>query len=86
MPWTRKRCWTADALCRLDSSLTPQVRQRTGSPEALIPRVEESSEEDRPFRPRFLLQEIIFAHSLYRGIFCADQTDFAYEDFRGQNA
>ena len=38
-----------------------------GSPKTLIPRDEESSEEDRPFLPRFLLQEMIFAHSPYEG-------------------
>ena len=27
MPWKRKRCWTADALCRLDSSFAPQCAQ-----------------------------------------------------------
>ena len=32
-----------------------------GSPKTLIPRDEESSEEDRPFLPRFLLQEITHA-------------------------
>ena len=40
-----------------------------GSPEALIARDEESGEEDRPFLPRFLLQEINFAHSPYEGVF-----------------
>ena len=35
----RKRCWTADTLSRLDSSLTPQYDSEPdlGSPEALIP-------------------------------------------------
>ena len=42
------------------------VRQRTGS---RISRDEESSEEDRPFLPRFWLQEIILAHSPYEGVF-----------------
>ena len=39
MPWKRKRCWTADALCPLDSSVTPQYDSELdlGSPEALIP-------------------------------------------------
>ena len=61
----RKKCWAADTLCRLDHCLTPQYDSELdlGSPEALIPRDEESSEEDRPFLPRFLLQEIVFAHS-----------------------
>ena len=38
MPWKRKRCWTADASCRLDLSLTPQYDSEPdlGSPEALI--------------------------------------------------
>ena len=59
------------ALCRLDPSLTPQYGSvlDLGSPEALIPRDEESSEEDRPFLPRFLSQEIFFVHSPYEGVF-----------------
>ena len=40
------------------------VRQCT-----LIPRDEESSEDDRPFQPRFLLQETILAHSPHEGVF-----------------
>ena len=69
MPRKRKKCWTADALCRLDPSLTPQYDSELdpGSLEALIPRDVESSEEDRPFLPRFFLQEVIFAHSPYGG-------------------
>ena len=65
-----KRCWTADAWCRLDSSFKPQFgsEQDLESPEAFIPRDEESSEDDRPFPPRFLLQEIIFVHSPYEGV------------------
>ena len=71
MPRKRKKCWSADALCRLDSSLTPQYDSAPGlgSPETLIPRDEESSEEDRPFLPRFLLQKTISAHSPYDGVF-----------------
>ena len=69
MPWTRNRCWTADALCRLDSSFTPQYdsEQDFGSPEALILRGEEPSEDDKPFLPRFLLQEVIFRAQPIRG-------------------
>ena len=40
-----------------------------GPPEALNPRNEESSAEDKPFPPRFLQQAIIFAHSPYGGLF-----------------
>ena len=71
MPWKRKRSWTVDAFCRLGSSLTPQYDSELGlgPPEALIPRDEESSEENRPFLPRFLLQAIVFAHSPYGGLF-----------------
>ena len=44
------------------------VRQRTGSRlSALTPWDEESSEEDTPFLPRFLLQEPIFAHNSNEG-------------------
>ena len=66
-----KKCWTADALCRLDPSLTPQYDSAPGlgSPEALISRDEESSEEGRPFLRRFLSKEIIFAHSPYEWVF-----------------
>ena len=58
-----ERSWTADAFCRLDSGLTPQYDRELGlgPPEVLIPRTEESSEEDKPFLLRFLLQAIIFA-------------------------
>ena len=71
MPWKRKRSWTVDAFCRLDSSLTPQYGSAPGlgSPETLIPRDEESSEEGRPFLSRFLLQAIVFAHSPHGGLF-----------------
>ena len=50
MARNRRRSWTADALCRLDSDCAPAA-----------------SEEDRPFLQRFLLQEIVFAHSPYEG-------------------
>ena len=83
MPWKRKRCWTAR-------------EQDLGSREALISRDEESSEDDRPFLPRILIQETIFAHSTYEGsfttgqafkvIFCADQTGFACAGLQKQNA
>ena len=65
----KKEVRTEDA-CRLDSSFAPQYgsEQDLGSPEALILQDEESSEENRPFLPRFLLQEIIFAHSPYEGL------------------
>ena len=64
MPWKRKMTWTADAWCRLDSRFAQQFgsERALGSPEALISRDDESSEDDRPFLPRFLPQEIIFAH------------------------
>ena len=66
----KKRCWTADALCRLDSSFAPQhdSEQDHGSPEAVIVSGEEPSEDDKPFLPRFLLHEIIFAHSPCEGV------------------
>ena len=85
-------------MCRLDPSLTPQYGsvRALGSPKTLIPRDEESSEEDRPLLPRFLSQEIICAHSPFervfhnwqacKGIFCPDRTGFAYEEVRRQNA
>ena len=73
-PWKRKRSWTADALCRLESSLTSQYDSELGLglPEALIPRDEESS-----FFPT--------GHACRR-IFCADQIGFACEEFQRQNA
>ena len=71
MPWKRKKCWTADALCPLDPSLTPQYDSELGlgSPEALIPRDEEPREEDIPFDRDTCLQEILFAHSTYKRVF-----------------
>ena len=94
MPRKRKRCWTADAWWRLDSSFAPQFgsEQDLGSPEALIPRDEESSEDDRPFLPRSLLQEIIFAHrsfttgQAFKGICWAEQIGFVCEELQKQNA
>ena len=67
MPRKRKRSWTADAFCRLDSGLTPQYDSElgVGPPEVLILQDEESSEEDKPFLP----QAIIYAHSPYGGVF-----------------
>ena len=61
-------------------------------PRQLIPRDEESSEDDRPFLPRSLLQEIIFAHrsfttgQAFKGIFCAEQAGFVCEELQKQNA
>ena len=71
MPWKRKKCWTAETLCRLDASFSLQYDSELdlGSPEAPVPRDEESTKENRPFLPRFLLQEIIFAHSPYERVF-----------------
>ena len=74
------------------------VRQRTESrlSGALIPGDEESSEEDRPFLSRFLLQEFTFAHNSNEGYshnkpgllrnLLSDQTGFAYEGSRRQSA
>ena len=90
MPWKRKSCWTADAWWRLDSSFGPQYGSDwvLGSPEALIPRDEDSSEDDRPFLPRFLLQEIIFAHTPYEGVSHnrPSQGGFACDELQKQNA
>ena len=51
----------------LEPQCRSAVRRRTGSrlSSSALPQEEDSSEEDRPFLPRFLLQEIIFAHSPY---------------------
>ena len=99
MPWKRKKSWSADASDRLDFSLTLQYdsKQDFGSPEAPISRDEESSDEDRRFLPRFLLQAIIFARSPYGGFFfltgqacrrvcCTDQIGFACEELRRRSA
>ena len=65
-----KKCWTADELCQWTPvSLRSTTAHRVESPETLIPRAEESSEEYRQFPPTFLLLEIIFAHSPYCGVF-----------------
>ena len=82
-----KGSWTADAMCRLDASFTPQYDgdQEIGSPGAVFLGGEEPSEDDKPFPPRFLLQEIIFCAQPMQGgltqsatpwgkIFCAGQT------------
>ena len=84
-----KKCWTADAVCRLDADSTPET---LSSPEALILRDKESNKDDRPLLPRFLLQEILFANSPYEGsftigqafwgIFCADQTGSARDELQ----
>ena len=58
MAWKRRRSWTADALCRLDSDCAPvdDSEQDLAPPDALFP-------------PRFLVQETIFAHSPYEGVY-----------------
>ena len=64
IPWKEKKVLDGSCIVSL-ASFTPQYdsEQDLGSPEALIHRGEEPSEDDKPFLPRFLLQEIIFAHS-----------------------
>ena len=71
MPWKRKNCRTAEAWCRLDPSLAPQYDTKLdfGSSTTRITRDEESSDQDRPSPSRFLLQEAIFAHTPYEGVF-----------------
>ena len=61
----------ADALCRLDTGCTPRGdnEQDLEPPEALIPQGEGLGEDVTPFLPRFLLQEIIFAHSSHEGVY-----------------
>ena len=51
MPWKRKRCWTADALCRLDRSFTPRndSEQDLGSSRGTDPSREQPSETTKPF-------------------------------------
>ena len=72
MPWRKKKkCWSADASGRLDLSLTPQYgsEQDLGSPEALIPRDEESIEEDRPFPSEvFVTGGYLRAQPIRRGL------------------
>ena len=95
MPWKRKRCWTADASCRLDSSFTPQYDSELdlGSPEALIHRDEESS--DRSYRdsccrrlssPTVRRKESFTPGQACRRIFCACQIGSACEGLQKQNA
>ena len=91
----RKEVFDGRRIMLLGPESRSAVRLDLGSLEALIPRDEECSEQDKP-KPRFLLQEIIFAHSPYEGffhnwpclhgIFCTDQIGFADEEFRRQNA
>ena len=61
MPWKRKKCWTADALCRLEPSVTPQYDSELylGSPEASIPREEESSEGEIPVTGDYLRAQLV---------------------------
>ena len=91
----RKEVFDGRRIMLLGPESRSAVRLDLGSLEALIPRDVECSEQDKP-KPRFLLQEIIFAHSPYEGffhnwpclhgIFCTDQIGFADEEFRRQNA
>ena len=78
-PWKRKKCWTADALCRLHSSFTPQYasEQDLGSPEALIL----PSKTTEPFLPRFLLPVRLCQSqsAAPSGIFYAGQIGFVAE-------
>ena len=66
-----KKCWTGRRIVPLGLQSHSAVRQCTGSRVCRDTdhRDEESSEEDRPFLPRFLLQEIISAHRPYEGVF-----------------
>ena len=68
MAWKRNRSWTADVLCRLDSdcAFVGDSEQDLVPPEALFPHGGGPSEDGTPFLLRFLVQEIIFAHSLCR--------------------
>ena len=61
----RKRSWTADALCRLDSdcALVEDSEQDLAPPGT----EGNSARTTRHFSPRSLPQEIIFAHSPYEG-------------------
>ena len=91
----RKKCWTADTLCRLDSHVTPQYdsEHNLGSLEALIPRDEESS--GRQTVPAEIPVAGVCCDTIQTkgtvttgqaccGIFCADQTGFADEDLGGR--
>ena len=65
MSGKRKRSWTVDALCRLDADcvLVGGSEQEIYSSWALIADSDEPTTDATPLLPRFLLQEIIFAHS-----------------------
>ena len=67
----RKKCRTADALCRLDPSLTPQYDSELdlGSPEALIPRDEESSEEEQTVPTEMLVARDYLRAQPVEGVF-----------------
>ena len=59
MLWKR-RCWTVDAFCRQDAS-----EQGIDFPIVPVPNDDILDADTVPFQPRFLLQEIIFAHCPY---------------------
>ena len=71
MACKRQRSWIADALCRLDSDYAPvdDSEQDLAPPEALFPHGGGSSEDDTPFFPRCLFQEMIFSHSPNEGVY-----------------
>ena len=96
--WKRKRYWTSGALCRLDSSPTPQYDSELdlGSPEAQTPvarnpaKTRNRSCRDSCYRrlpSRTARTKGSFTTGqACRGISCADQTASACEEFRKQNA
>ena len=92
MPWKRKRCWTADAFCRLDSSLTPQYdsEQDLGSRSDPLGRGIQRGRQNRSFRDscrRSLSLRTAHTEGSFptgpacRGIFCADHIGCACGEF-----
>ena len=60
----------------LETSLPSE--QDLAPPEALFPHGKGLGEDDTPCLPRSLLQEIIFAHSPYRGFYFSPENVFVF--------
>ena len=63
MPWKRRRRWTGDA--HADHGLMDICEQEINFLWVSVPNNDELDADAVPFQPRFLLQEIIFAHCPY---------------------
>ena len=62
--WKSRRSWTGDAFCRQDAdhSCMDITEQEVDFRWVAVPNNDEPDADGVPFQPRFVLQEIIFAH------------------------